>query len=466
MTDEALWRRDAVELASMIRHRRVSSREVVESHLQRLQEVNPTLNAVVLVLADRALEAADRADEALARGEDRGILHGVPITTKVNTDQAGCPSDNGVPALRDKVAERDNPVVANLKKAGAIVLGRTNTPAYSMRWFTDNELHGATLNPWDASFTPGGSSGGAAVSVAAGMAPIGQGNDIAGSVRYPAYCCGLVGLRPSYGRVPTFNPSGAARPISAQLMSVQGPLTRTVRDARLALAAMAAGDPNDAKWVGVPLEGPAPAKPLKVALVDNPAGRGVLPQVKDAVRLAGRWLQEAGCAVEEVEPPELGAVADLWPKLAMDDFIRTLEPGMAEHGGEGIRKAVGFWRQAFPPAGAEGVLAALTERDRLARLWQLFFAEYPLVLMPVSGEQAFPVGLDLESFAAFERIWTAQLPQLAVPVLGLPAVSVPIGVERGLPLGVQIVGPRYREDLCLAAAEWVEARADMVLPFG
>ena len=249
-------------------------------------------------------------------------------------------------------------------------------------------------------------------------------------------------------------------------MSVQGPLTRTVRDARLALAAMAAASPEDAKWVGMPLEGPAPAKPLKVALVDDPAGRGAAPQIKEAVRQAGRWLQEAGCAVEEVEPPALGAVADLWPQLAMDDFIRTLEPGMAEHGGDGIRRAVGFWRRAFPPAGAAGVLEALTERDRLARLWQLFFEEYPLVLMPSSGEQAFPLGLDLESFSAFERIWAAQLPQLAVPVLGLPAVSVPTGVEGGLPLGVQIVGPRYREDLCLAAAEQIEARADMTLPVG
>ena len=154
-------------------------------------------------------------------------------------------------------------MVANLRRAGAIVVGRTNTPAFSMRWFTDNALHGATRNPWDPGRTPGGSSGGAAAATASGIGAIGHGNDIAGSVRYPAYCCGLVGLRVSYGRIPSFNFSAPApRPISAQLMAVQGPLARRVRDARLAFAAMAVPDANDARCVSMPLEGP-PARPTK-----------------------------------------------------------------------------------------------------------------------------------------------------------------------------------------------------------
>lgn len=464
--DDALWRLDASELAGLIRTRQVSSREVVESHVVRMEAVNPNLNAVVLSLADEALDAAAEADGAITKGEHNiGPLHGVPATTKVNTDQAGCPTDNGVVAFKDVIAEVDNPVIGNLKKAGAIVIGRTNTPAFSMRWFTENELHGATLNPWDAERTPGGSSGGASASVAGGIAPIGQGNDIAGSVRYPAYCCGLVGLRPSFGRVPAYNATaGGARPISAQLMAVQGPLTRSVRDARIALAAMAAGDPNDPKWVGVPLVGPTPARSIRVALVENPAGRGVNPEVRAAVQKAGTWLEDAGYAVELIEPPELGATADLWAKIGMDDVIKNLEPGIAEHGDDGIRKGVGFWRQGSPPVGAQGVLDALVERERLLRLWQLFLEDYPLIVMPSSGEPAFPVGLDIQDFASYERIWAAQLPQLVVPVLGLPAVAVPTGLHEGIPMGVQIVSRRFREDLCLDAAEIIEARSDLGMP--
>ena len=211
----------------MIRRKAVSCREVVTAALARLDAVNPRINAVVRPLHDPALAEAAAADQALARGGAVGPLHGVPITTKVNVDQAGCPTDNGVVAFKDLVATRDNPVVANLRRAGAIVIGRTNAPAFSMRWFTDNALHGATLNPWDPARTPGGSSGGAAAATATGIGAIGHGNDIAGSVRYPAYCCGLVGLRVSYGRIPSYNfTSSVPRPIAAQLMAVQGPLTR------------------------------------------------------------------------------------------------------------------------------------------------------------------------------------------------------------------------------------------------
>ena len=163
--------------------------------------MNPVINAVVRPLHESALAEATAADQALARGGPVGALHGVPITIKVNVDMAGSPTDNGVVAFKNAMATRDNPVVANLRRAGGIVIGRTNTPTFSMRWFTDNALHGATRNPWDARRTPGGSSGGAAAATASGIGAIAHGNDIAGSVRYPAYCCGLVGLRVSYGRV-------------------------------------------------------------------------------------------------------------------------------------------------------------------------------------------------------------------------------------------------------------------------
>jgi amidase len=438
----------------------------VEAALARLDAVNPAINAVVRPLHDGALAEAAAADRALARGGPVGPLHGVPITIKANVDMAGCPTDNGVVAFRDLMATRDNPVVANLRRAGAIVIGRTNTPAFSMRWFTDNALHGATRNPWDARRTPGGSSGGAAAATAAGIAAIGHGNDIAGSVRYPAYCCGLVGLRVGYGRVPSYNFSAPSpRPISAQIMAVQGPLTRRVRDARVALAAMAVPDPHDPRCVDVPLEGPAPKRPIRVALVVDPAGRGgVAPVVADSVRRAGRALEAAGYAVEEVDPPELGAVADLWAAIAMDDAIAALEPAVAQYGDEGIKRALGLWRALHPARDARHVLAGLTERDRLLRLWELFLVERPLVLTPVSNEPPFPVHVDLVDAATTGRLMAAQIMQLAVPVLGLPSVSVPAGVVDGLPTGVQITAGRFREHLCLDAAAAVESTVPMPTP--
>jgi amidase len=461
-----LWALDAVELAEMIRRRQVSCREAVTAALGRLDAVNGKINAVVRPLHQQALAEAAAADEALARGVAVGPLHGVPITIKVNVDQAGCPTDNGVVAFKELMATRDNPVVANLRRAGGIVVGRTNTPAFSMRWFTGNALHGVTRNPWDASRTPGGSSGGAAAATAAGIGAIGHGNDIAGSVRYPAYCCGLVGLRVSYGRVPSYNFSApAARPISAQLMAVQGPLTRRVRDARLALAAMAGTDPYDPRCVDMPLQGPAPPRPIRVALVTDPAGRGgVAPAVADAVRRAGRWLVEAGYAVEEVEPPELGAVADLWAAIAMDDTIAALEPAVEQYGDDGIKRALGFWRALHPARDARHVLDGLTRRDHFLRLWEVFLAERPLVVTPVSNEPAFPVELDLVDAETTRRLMAAQIMQLAVPVLGLPSVSVPTGLADGVPMGVQITAGRFREDLCLDAAAAIEARAPMPTP--
>lgn len=464
-SQDALWQRDAFELSHLIRTGQVSSREVVDAHLDRIEAVNSRLNAIVLTLAEEARAAADAADRALARGEALGPLHGVPVTTKVNTDQVGCPTDNGVVAFKDKVATHDSPTVANFKKAGAIIIGRTNTPAFSMRWLTENALHGPTLNPWNDKHTAGGSSGGAASSVAAGMAPIGQGNDIAGSVRYPAYCCGLIGVRPSYGRAPSFNPMApSGRAISSQLMAVQGPLTRSVRDARVALAVMSASDPNDTRWVDVPLEGADPVRPIRVALVPNPAGRGAGQAAQDAVKAAGAWLANAGYAVEEIEPPELGAVADLWAKLAMDDVIAGLEPAVAQDGDDGIKQALGLWRQIHPPAGPQGVLDALAERERLLRLWQLFLEDVPLVVMPSSGEPPFPVGYDCRDLNTTQHIWQAQLPQLAIPVLGLPGVAVPTGLHDRLPTGVQVVAGRYREDVCLDAAEIIRAQAELAVP--
>ena len=212
MTNQ-LWTWNALDLTNAIGKRRISSREAVESCIARTLEINPWINAIVDLLADEALRTADEADAAVAGGRPLGPLHGVPVTIKINVDYAGRATTNGVAAFQNSIAKEDSIPVANLKKAGAIIFGRTNVPGLSTRYFTDNTLYGRTLNPWNASRTPGGSSGGAAAAVAVGMGPIAHGNDRAGSIRYPAYACGVAGLRPSLGRIPDFNPGAEDRGI-------------------------------------------------------------------------------------------------------------------------------------------------------------------------------------------------------------------------------------------------------------
>ncbi|MBB2927534.1 amidase [Paraburkholderia silvatlantica] len=218
-----LWHLSATELARRVRAREVAAREAAKAALERLEAVNPLINAVIDYRPEWVFEQADKIDAAIARGEDPGPLAGVPVTTKINIDQAGFATTNGTRLQKDLIAQVNSPAVENLVRAGAILLGRTNSPTFALRWFTSNQVHGHTKNPRNASLTPGGSSGGAAAAVTAGIGPIALGTDIGGSVRYPAYACGVHGLRPSIGRVPAFNASSPERPIGAQMMSVAGP---------------------------------------------------------------------------------------------------------------------------------------------------------------------------------------------------------------------------------------------------
>ena len=223
-----LWRLSACELAARIQARQVSARDAVTSVLARIAEVNPRINALPEVLAEQALATADARDRALAAGFVTGPLHGVPVTVKVNVDTAGHATTDGIVAAKHNIAKFDSPLVAHLRGAGAVIVGRSNTPAFSLRWFTDNDLHGRTLNPFDATVTPGGSSGGAAAAVATGMGPIAHGNDYGGSIRHPAWACGVVGLRTTVGRVPSYKASAPTRVPSNQMMSVQGPDRKSV----------------------------------------------------------------------------------------------------------------------------------------------------------------------------------------------------------------------------------------------
>lgn len=459
------WKWDAVDLARGIKFRTISSREVIASCLARLDAVNPKINAVVVRLGQSALVEAEAADAAVARGDLLGPMHGVPITIKINVDQIGQATSNGVVGFKDVVATEDSPVVANFKAAGAIILGRTNTPAFSASWFTDNDLHGRTLNPWSKDHTPGGSSGGASASVAAGITPIGHGNDLAGSVRYPAYCTGVAGLRPSFGRVPAFIPSAKSeRGLSGQLMSVQGPLARHIRDIRLALCAMAREDLRDPWWVPAPLEWPHARRPIKVALTTKPSALDVHPAVIEAVKQAGKLLAEAGYSVEEVDPPNFAEVAAEWNHLVKAETPFFTAKAIEQFGDKLIRDSHHWQMEGAGEPDAAAYMQSLARRTGWIRRWNLFMRDYPLLLCPVSFEPPFKQGRDTASRESSLFLREVQMPSFAIPVLGLPAISVPTGTSDGLPMGVQIVAPRFREDMLLDAAEIIEARCPMPTP--
>jgi amidase len=460
-----LWRWDAVALAAAIRTGKISSREATQSVLARLEAVNPKLNAVTVVLAEEALAGADRADHAQRRGEPLGPLHGVPVTIKENVDQEGAATANGVVAFKDLIATSDSPQVANWKSAGAVVVGRTNTPAFSLRWHTDNDLRGRTFNPWHRDRTPGGSSGGAAAALAVGIAPLAHGNDLGGSVRYPAYCCGVAGIRPTLGRIASHNATVTEeRPLGMQLMSVQGPLARRVADVRLGLAAMSMRDPRDPWWVPAPLQGPPPNRPIRVALTVDPGHLGVHPDVATAVRAAGAALAEAGYLVEEVEPPDVAAVAECWAAIVVNEMRHVTQPYIRRHGGADINRSLDFMLAATPDVDLGGYIKALGQRSKHVRDWMVFLERYPLVVGPVSTEPPFEVGFDTTTAARAAEAARAQRLLVSVNLLGLPAVAVPVGRVGPVPLCVQIIGSRYREDLCLDAAEVVEARHGLPTP--
>lgn len=229
-----LWQWSACSLAKAIRDKRVSSLDVIQAHLDRIEAVNHKVNAVTIVLEEDALRAARDADEKIASGEEVGPLHGVPITIKENIDLVGSATTHGIVGLKDSLPETDAPVVAHLKKAGAIPIGRTNLPDFGYRYHTDNDLRGATRNPWDPSRTPGGSSGGEAAAIASGMSPLGVGNDMGGSLRYPAQCCGIAAIKPSLGRISWITTTIFPDPplFYEQVASVNGPMARHVKDCR------------------------------------------------------------------------------------------------------------------------------------------------------------------------------------------------------------------------------------------
>src|SRR3954452_4567813 len=394
-----LWRLSATEMAALIRAKKVSAKEAATAALARLDAVNPKINAVIDHRPADVLAQASNVDAALGRGEDVGPLAGVPVTVKVNIDQEGFATTNGLKLQRDAIADSNSPVIDNLRKSGAVILGRTNCPAFSYRWFTTNLVHGDTKNPRDPGITPGGSSGGAASAVAAGIGHIAHGTDIAGSIRYPAYACGVHGLRPTLGRIPAFNAALPERGIGPQLCAVSGPLARTIADIRIALTAMSGRDARDPWWVPAPLQGPP--MPKRAALCLNPDGLDPVPEVKAAVADAAKRLERAGWTVEEIgNTPPLREAAELNTRLWLGDGY---EAQLATAEREGDPGALACLRGNRSKVFSFDLSKTLTRRLTLTRQWLAFLEKYPVLLMPVSGELPFPDHLDRKDEASFGR---------------------------------------------------------------
>jgi amidase len=462
-----LWRRSAGELAKAIAGREVSSAEVVEAHLARIEAVNGQVNAVVRVLADSARAQAAEADRQVAAGGPLGVLHGVPCTIKENIDMVGLPTTQGVIPLAEAIAQVDAPVVERMRAAGAIPIGRTNLPDMAMRVHTDSSLHGLTRNPWNAGRTAGGSSGGEAAALATGMSPIGLGNDIGGSLRSPAACCGIASIRPSAGRVPDAGtiPNGD-RLLASQILAVQGPMARRVSDVRLGLQVLMGAHPRDPWAIDSPLAGRPLSGPIRVAVAAEPPGGQVDPAVSAAVRRAADALADAGYDVVEACPPRYEEATDIWAQILVGDLAVALGEMSPLMGADGRAFLEAFTQTVAPLSGTIAMSQLYVLRDGIARAWSLFMAEHPIVLTPTWTQLPFEVGFDVAGAGAAAATRVLMGPVTPANLLGLPCACVPAGLDAptNLPVGVLLTGQRFREDLCLDAAEAVEARLGLKTP--
>jgi amidase len=459
-----LWELGAFELGASIRDRVVSSREVIEAHLARVDAVNASVNAVTDTLAEEALAAADEADGATARGEVTSPFHGVPFTVKETIDLAGSPTTQGVRAMAERIPPLDAPTVANLRAVGAIPLARTNAPDLALRWHTDNALHGPTRNPWDPTRTPGGSSGGEAAALATGMTPLGIGSDLGGSLRWPSACCGTTALRPTLGRVPTatsLEPADA--PLTMQLMAVQGPMARAALDLRIVFEIMSRPSDRDPWYTPVPFSGPTIPSPIRVAVATDPSGQGVDPAVAGGVRRVAGVLSDVGYDVEELPLPSVAQASDLWISLVLAEIrmMWSLFEGIVS---DDARRFLATTLELREPLAQEAYSLAFMERQGIARTWTQFQSDVPLVVGPVGTQLPFAVGADLEGAEDVDLIRHTLDLTLLCSCIGLPSVALPAGTAHGVPLGVQIIGPRYREDLCLTAAWEVERALGVITP--
>jgi Asp-tRNA(Asn)/Glu-tRNA(Gln) amidotransferase A subunit family amidase len=442
----------AGQLAGLIRRRTLSPVEIVEAYLRRIDEINPSLNAIV-TLAPDAIERAREAEAAVMRGASLGLLHGVPLTIKDTIATAGLRTTSGSALRADHVPEKDATAVALLKAAGAIILGKTNTAEMAMDYTADNPVFGRTNNPHDATRTPGGSSGGEAAAIATGMSAGGLGSDLAGSIRIPAHFCGIAGLKPGTGRVPADGqfPPGAG---PYALGSAVGPMARSVADLHLLFKVLAGESHSALRSEAMPIRG------SRVAWYTDDGVTPVTEETRAAVAAAAQVLADAGLILEERRPPGVEFGADLWLKLfsrASVVLLREAYEGREAEAGAFVR-----WRLATgddtPPPTLDDYIRNWIERDRLRASLLDWMQSTPLIVCPVGAVPAFEhdahkvtvAGQKVSTFRAFSYAQTFN-------VFDLPAVSVPAGrSSSGLPIGVQIVGRPNEEDIVLAAAAIIE----------
>jgi amidase len=433
----------AVELVARMRRKDLSAREVMTAHLARIERVNPKVNAVVTLVAERAMAGAARADELMARGEAAGVLHGLPVAHKDLVDTAGIRTTRGSPFYRDNVPDRDAVIVTRIRAAGAITCGKTNTPELGAGSQTFNQVFGATRNPYDPTRTCGGSSGGAAVALACGMVPIADGSDMGGSLRNPAAFCNVVGLRPSPGRVP--GTAGSWSPLG-----VSGPMARSVADVALFMSAMAVYDPGsplsiaeDAGRFRAPLE--RDFKGVRVAWWRGLGGIPFEPEIRQVVDANRRVFENLGCIVEEAEP-DFAGVDEAFPALRFTANHPQYAPLLREHP-EWVKDTIKYEVAEAERLTAAEIGRALARQTRMYDQSRQFFERYDYFVLPVTQVAPFDVnvpyptqvaGIPMATYIDWMRsCWY-------VTFMSNPAMSVPAGfTPSGLPVGIQIVG-RHR----------------------
>jgi len=447
---------DAWASAEAVRRGDVSSVRLVEESLRRIEHSDGEVNAFTVVLAEQALAEAREADRLAARGADLALL-GVPVSVKDHIWLAGAPATNGSAAFADFVPDVDAVPVQRLRAAGAVVVGKTNNPEFCYRGYTDNDVFGLTRNPWSPARTPGGSSGGAGASVAYGATPLALGTDGGGSIRIPAAFCGVVGHKPSFGLVPRM-PGFRAWPT----LSVDGPLTRSVRDAALALSVLAGPSPHDHDTWPVDLgdlraavTAPVDWSALRVAVSEDLGWAPVDPPVRAAFRAAVDRLADDGARVAEAAP-DAPYPTELWNDLALPEGFASEGP-LLERWRDRMTEGTAEIVEAGRGVPAASYLDALERRRDYARRWAEFFTEHDVLLTPSMPLAAF--GTDVASPASIDGVpvdpffddWCA----LALPanLTGCPATAVPTGLDPdGLPVGLQVMGPRFADGRVLAVA--------------